>query len=116
MSGRCCVFDRATEFRKVFGEDAMPAPKSPVWKARKQNDAGGRIQSLLGSRPLPVDAPLLIHLSLVIVLMLIFPFSKLLHAPGVFFSPTRNMRDTPREHRHVTPWAQNSPATDSDQS
>ncbi len=67
-------------------------------------------------QPLPVDAPLLIHLSLVIVLMLIFPFSKLLHAPGVFFSPTRNMRDTPREHRHVTPWAQNSPATDSDQS
>jgi nitrate reductase gamma subunit len=35
-------------------------------------------------QPLPVDAPLLIHLSLVIVLMLIFPFSKLLHAPGVF--------------------------------
>ena len=56
-------------------------------------------------QPLPADAPLLVHLSLVIILMLIFPFSKLLHAPGVFFSPTRNMRDNPREHRHVAPWA-----------
>ena len=56
-------------------------------------------------QPLPPDLPLLVHLSLVIILMLIFPFSKLLHAPGVFFSPTRNMRDNPREHRHVAPWA-----------
>ncbi len=58
-------------------------------------------------QPLPADGLLLVHLSLVIVLMLIFPFSKLLHAPGVFFSPTRNMRDNPREYRHVAPWAQN---------
>ena len=35
-------------------------------------------------QPLPADAPLLVHLSLVIILMLIFPFSKLLHTPGVF--------------------------------
>jgi len=55
--------------------------------------------------PLPSDPLLLIHLLLVIVLMLIFPFSKLLHAPGVFFSPTRNMKDTPREHRHIAAWA-----------
>jgi hypothetical protein len=33
--------------------------------------------------------------------MLVFPFSKLLHAPGVFFSPTRNQADNPREHRHA---------------
>ena len=56
-------------------------------------------------QPLPADAMLIVHLSLVIALMIVFPFSKLLHAPGVFFSPTRNMRDTPRERRHVTPWA-----------
>ena len=30
-----------------------------------------------------------------------FPFSKLLHAPGVFFSPTRNQIDNPREVRYV---------------
>ncbi len=55
--------------------------------------------------PLPAAPLLLIHLLLVIALMLIFPFSKLLHAPGVFFSPTRNMPDTPREHRHIAAWA-----------
>ncbi|WP_424946271.1 respiratory nitrate reductase subunit gamma [Candidatus Spongiihabitans sp.] len=56
-------------------------------------------------QPLPPDPILLIHLSLVIVLMLIFPISKLLHAPGIVFSPTLNQVDNPREHRHVTPWA-----------
>ncbi len=54
---------------------------------------------------LPADAMLLIHLTLVAALMIIFPFSKLLHAPGVFFSPTRNMVDNPREQRHVAEWA-----------
>ncbi len=56
-------------------------------------------------QPLPADAPLLIHLGLVALLMIIFPFSKLLHAPGVFFSPTRNQVDNPREQRHLAPWA-----------
>lgn len=56
-------------------------------------------------QPLPADAPLLLHLTLVALFMLIFPFSKLLHAPGVFFSPTRNQRDNPRERRHVAAWA-----------
>jgi nitrate reductase gamma subunit len=37
--------------------------------------------------------------------MIIFPISKLLHAPGVFFSPTRNQSDNPREVRHIAPWA-----------
>ena len=55
--------------------------------------------------PLPNDLILITHLSLVISLMIIFPFSKLLHAPGVFFSPTRNQIDNPREHRHIADWA-----------
>jgi hypothetical protein len=38
--------------------------------------------------------------------MLVFPFSKLLHAPGLFFSPTRNQADNPREKRHIAPWAE----------
>lgn len=58
-------------------------------------------------QPLPADPLLLLHLLLVIALMLVFPFSKLLHAPGVFFSPTRNMVDNPREKRHVAAWARN---------
>ncbi|KAB2916641.1 MAG: nitrate reductase [Hyphomicrobiaceae bacterium] len=56
-------------------------------------------------RPIPADPILLVHLGLVAVLMIVFPFSKLLHAPGVFFSPTRNQVDNPREHRHLAPWA-----------
>jgi hypothetical protein len=33
--------------------------------------------------------------------------SKLLHAPGVFFSPGRNQADNPREQRHRAAWAAN---------
>jgi [DsrC]-trisulfide reductase subunit M len=55
--------------------------------------------------PLPSDPVLLIHLGLVAVLMIIFPISKLLHGPGIFFSPTRNQVDNPREKRHLAPWA-----------
>jgi nitrate reductase gamma subunit len=56
-------------------------------------------------QPLPADGPLYVHLALVATLMIVFPFSKLLHAPGVFFSPTRNQRDNPREARHLAAWA-----------
>jgi nitrate reductase gamma subunit len=56
--------------------------------------------------PLPADPLLLLHLLLVVGLMIIFPYSKLLHAPGLFFSPTRNQADNPREKRHVAPWAE----------
>jgi len=52
-------------------------------------------------QPLPADPILLTHLALVAVLMAVFPFSKLLHAPGVFFSPARNQADNPRERRYA---------------
>ena len=44
------------------------------------------------------------HLFLVSVLLAYFPFSKLLHAPGVFLSPTRNLANSNRRVRHVNPW------------
>jgi nitrate reductase gamma subunit len=56
-------------------------------------------------QPLPRDPLLLAHLALVALLMAIFPVSKLLHAPGVFFSPSRNQPDDARERRHVAAWA-----------
>jgi nitrate reductase gamma subunit len=56
-------------------------------------------------QPLPADPLLLIHLTLVALLMIIFPISKLLHAPGLFFSPTRYQVDNPREARHQAAWA-----------
>lgn len=56
-------------------------------------------------QPLPADPLLLLHLTLVALLMIVFPISKLLHAPGLFFSPTRYQVDNPREARHVAAWA-----------
>lgn len=56
-------------------------------------------------QPLPDHLGLYAHLLLVAALMIAFPFSKLLHAPGIFFSPSRNMADNPRESRHLAPWA-----------
>ena len=52
-------------------------------------------------QPFPADSMLILHLLAVALLMIVFPFSKLLHAPGVFFSPTRNQIDNPREKRHL---------------
>ena len=52
-------------------------------------------------QPMPADPVLNLHLLMVALLMIVFPFSKLLHAPGVFFSPTRNQIDNPREKRHL---------------
>lgn len=54
---------------------------------------------------LPSSVALYAHLFMVLLLLLIFPFSKLLHAPGVFFSPSRNQADNPREKRHIAAWA-----------
>ena len=56
-------------------------------------------------QPIPADPVLLVHLGLVLLLMIIFPFSKLLHAPGLFFSPGRNQVDNSREKRYVAPSA-----------
>ena len=56
-------------------------------------------------QPLPADPTLLVHLFLVAALMAVLPFSKLLHIPGIFFSPSRNQVDDPRERRHLSPWA-----------
>ena len=44
------------------------------------------------------------HLALVSALLIYFPFSKLMHAPGVFLSPTRNLANNNRMARHVNPW------------
>ena len=56
-------------------------------------------------KELPESIVLLIHLSLVALLGFILPVSKLLHIPGVFYAPTRNQVDNPREKRHIADWA-----------
>jgi len=54
---------------------------------------------------LPADPFIVVHLLLVALLMIIFPISKLLHAPGVFFSPSLNQADDAREARHAAGWS-----------
>ncbi len=54
---------------------------------------------------LPEGTALLAHLLLVALLGFILPISKLLHIPGVFYAPTRNQVDNPREKRHIVDWA-----------
>jgi nitrate reductase gamma subunit len=45
-----------------------------------------------------------LHLLLVCALGAWFPFSKLMHAPGMWLSPTRNLANDSRARRHVNPW------------
>jgi len=54
--------------------------------------------------PPGIGAIFYVHLFLVSVLFAYFPFSKLMHAPGVFFSPSRNMVANNRWVLHVNPW------------
>lgn len=54
---------------------------------------------------LPREPVLLTHLSLVILLMTLLPFSKLLHIPGLFFAPSRTQVDDAREKRLLAEWA-----------
>lgn len=57
-----------------------------------------------GAVPEGVGAAFFVHLFFVCTLLIYFPFSKLMHAGGIFFSPTRNMRTNSRAERHVNPW------------
>ncbi len=54
--------------------------------------------------PAGIGALFFIHLFLVSSLLAYFPFSKLLHMPGVFLSPTRNLANNSRMKRHINPW------------
>lgn len=53
----------------------------------------------------PPPHPIFIaHFLLVCALLIWFPFSKLMHAGGIFFSPTRNQIDNVLYPRYVNPW------------
>jgi nitrate reductase gamma subunit len=54
--------------------------------------------------PRSVGVVFYIHLFLVCVLAVWFPASKLMHMPGVFLSPTRNLANDSRMTRHLNPW------------
>lgn len=54
--------------------------------------------------PAGISPVFYVHLFLVSSLFMYFPFSKLMHAGGVWLSPTRNMKANSRAVRHVNPW------------
>lgn len=65
------------------------------------------VLSVAAFRPVVPQAPgavFLVHLLLVCTLAAYFPFSKLMHAGGVFLSPTRNLANNSRRKRHINPW------------
>jgi [DsrC]-trisulfide reductase subunit M len=53
--------------------------------------------------PPDIGLPFYVHVFFVSVLFAYFPFSKLMHMGGVFLSPTRNLPNDNRRHRHVNP-------------
>ena len=54
--------------------------------------------------PESVGSLFFVHLLLLSALLAYFPFSKLVHMPGVFLSPTRNLANDNRMKRHINPW------------
>lgn len=63
------------------------------------------IIGLIHFQPVSFSAPWLfvLHFILVAILMIYFPFSKLMHSGGIFLSPTHNQRAN-FEERHINPW------------
>jgi len=65
------------------------------------------VMAMLSLRPMPpkgVNLIFYIHLFFVSLLMAYFPLSKLMHMPGIFLSPTKNLRNISRNDRHINPW------------
>jgi nitrate reductase gamma subunit len=54
--------------------------------------------------PAPRGTAFVWHFFFVNLLLMYAPFGKLVHAGGIFFSPTRNQRNNSRDQRHINPW------------
>ncbi len=69
-------------------------------------DVKAFVVGLLTFQPIapPAQPVFIVHFLLVLALMLYFPFSKLMHAGGIFFSPTRYQPYKTLERRYVNPW------------
>jgi len=55
-------------------------------------------------KAVPLNPFFIAHISLVSIMLMVFPFTKLIHAVGFFFSPTKNMPNNPRTVRHINVW------------
>ena len=109
---------------------AVSSAFAVYWLSRRREAVQGAVKVLRGAflagfwvlfimglfyfdwQNLPEDIVLLAHLTMVLLLMFIFPYSKLLHVPGLFMAPTRYQLDNPREQRHLSPWGAELEAED----
>lgn len=66
------------------------------------------LAALAPTAPASPGAGFVLHLLSVSVLLAILPFTKMVHAAGMWLSPTRNQANDGRRRRHVNPW--NAPA------
>jgi len=67
----------------------------------------GYTLGLVALAPGPLAGPtgwLAVHVAAVAFLLAILPFTKMMHAAGVWLSPTRNQANDSRRRRHVNPW------------
>jgi len=62
------------------------------------------LATLSPSVPDGISPLFFIHVTLFSVLLMYFPFSKLMHMGGIFMSPTRNLPNNTRAVMHVNPW------------
>lgn len=62
------------------------------------------ILSFSPTLPAGLDASFYLHFFLVCTLLIYFPMSKLVHMPGIFLSPTRNLPNNNRAVRFNNPW------------
>jgi nitrate reductase gamma subunit len=65
------------------------------------------VMAMIRFSPLPpkgVNLLFYVHLFFVSLLISYFPLSKLMHMPGIFLSPTKNLKNTSRNDRHFNPW------------
>jgi nitrate reductase gamma subunit len=65
------------------------------------------VMAMIRFSPLPpkgVNLLFYVHLFFVSLLIAYFPLSKLMHMPGIFLSPTKNLRNISRNDRHINPW------------
>lgn len=62
---------------------------------------------LVALAPRPLAGPsgwLVVHVAAVAFLLAMLPFTKMMHAAGIWLSPTRNQANDSRRRRHVNPW------------
>lgn len=77
-----------------------------LWKTdiTRIKELGTGLISLHPVVPAGIGDAFFVHLFLVSVLLIYFPFSKLMHLGGIFLSPTRNLANNSRQRRHINPW------------